>query len=73
VAPSGRPHRRLANLAAYHAWAGKAEESDWKRVAVLYDALRQVMHSPVVDLNGAVALNMAFGPEIGLVLLGEID
>jgi len=49
------------------------EETDWKRITALYDALRQVMPSPVVDLNRAVAHSMAFGPEAGLALLSEID
>jgi RNA polymerase sigma factor (sigma-70 family) len=67
------PYALQAALAACHARACKAEETDWKKIAGLYDALRQIMPSPVVDLNRAVAYSMAFGPEVGLALLGEID
>ncbi len=67
------PYVLQAALAACHARARKPEETDWKRIAALYDTLRVVMPSPVVDLNRAVAHSMAFGPEAGLVLLGEID
>ena len=61
-----------AALAACHARARKAEDTDWKRIASLYDSLRDVMPSPVVDLNRAVAHAMAFGPEAGLKLVDEI-
>jgi predicted RNA polymerase sigma factor len=50
----------------------RAEETDWVRIAALYDALAQVQPSPIVELNRAVALGMAFGPEAGLALLDEI-
>ena len=69
----GGPYALQAALAACHARARKAEQTDWKRIAALYDTLREVMPSPVVDLNRAVAHSMAFGPEAGLTLLGEID
>jgi len=62
-----------AALAACHARARKAEETDWKKIAALYDRLRTVMPSPVVDLNRAVAHSMAFGPEAGLKRLEEIE
>jgi RNA polymerase sigma factor (sigma-70 family) len=61
-----------AALAACHARARTAAETDWTTIAALYDALQEVMPSPVVDLNRAVAHSMAFGPEAGLRLLGEI-
>ena len=61
-----------AALAACHARARSAAETDWPRIAALYDRLRAVMPSPVVDLNRAVAHSMAFGPEAGLALLDEI-
>jgi RNA polymerase sigma factor (sigma-70 family) len=61
-----------AALAACHARARKVEETDWRSIAALYDRLRDVMPSPVIDLNRAVAHSMAFGPEAGLALLGEI-
>ncbi|QRM28139.1 RNA polymerase sigma factor [Microvirga sp. VF16] len=62
-----------AALAACHARARKAEETDWTRIAALYDTLRDVMPSPVVDLNRAVAHSMAFGPEAGLALIGDLE
>jgi len=67
------PYALQAALAACHARARRAEETDWKGIAALYDTLREVLPSPVVDLNRAVAHSMAFGPEAGLALLGEID
>jgi RNA polymerase sigma factor (sigma-70 family) len=70
---AGGPYALQAALAACHARARRMEETDWARIAALYDTLREVMPSPVVDLNRAVAHSMAFGPEAGLALLGEID
>ncbi|MEQ8179559.1 MAG: RNA polymerase sigma factor [Amphiplicatus sp.] len=69
---AGGPYALQAALAACHARARSAEETDWKRIAALYDLLRAVLPSPVVDLNRAVAHSMAFGPEAGLKLVGEI-
>ncbi len=66
------PYGLQAAIAACHARAGQAEETNWVRIAALYDALSQVSPSPVVDLNRAVAVGMAFGPEPALVLLEEI-
>lgn len=66
------PYALQAALAACHARARTAAETDWARIAVLYDRLRLVMPSPVVDLNRAIAHSMAFGPEVGLALLGPI-
>lgn len=66
------PYTLQAALAACHARARTAEETDWKKIAALYDTLREVMPSPVVDLNRAVAYSMAFGPETGLALVDEI-
>jgi RNA polymerase sigma factor (sigma-70 family) len=66
------PYALQAALAACHARARKAEDTDWKRIAALYDRLREVMPSPVVDLNRAVAYSMAFGPQAGLTLIDEI-
>lgn len=66
------PYVLQAALAACHARARRAEDTDWQRIAALYDRLRQVMPSPVVDLNRAVAYSMAFGPEAGLRLVDEI-
>jgi predicted RNA polymerase sigma factor len=67
------PYALQAALAACHARARKAEDTDWKRIAALYDTLREVMPSPVVDLNRAVAYSMAFGPQAGLALLSEVE
>jgi RNA polymerase sigma-70 factor, ECF subfamily len=60
------PYAVQAAIAACHARARTADETDWGRIAALYQALAQLTPSPVVELNRAVALGMAFGPEIGL-------
>ena len=69
---SDGPYALQAALAACHARARTAEATDWRRIAGLYDRLGQVMPSPVVELNRAVAHSMAFGPEAGLRLVDEI-
>jgi len=66
------PYGLQAAIAACHARALDAEETEWVRIAALYDALAQVSPSPVVELNRAVAVGMAFGPEPALTLLDEI-
>jgi RNA polymerase sigma factor (sigma-70 family) len=66
------PYALQAAIAACHARAHTAAETDWQRIAALYDALAQLMPSPVVDLNRAVALGMAFGPEAGLELIDTL-
>ncbi|WP_432767688.1 MAG: RNA polymerase subunit sigma-24 [Sphingopyxis sp.] len=66
------PYVLQAALAACHARAACAEDTDWRRIAALYDRLGQVMPSPVVALNRAVAHSMAFGPEAGLALLDAL-
>ena len=66
------PYALQAALAACHARASSPADTDWPRIAALYDRLRAVMPSPVVDLNRAVAHSMAFGPEAGLRLLDQI-
>jgi predicted RNA polymerase sigma factor len=65
--PSG-PYVLQAAIAACHARARAAEETNWEQIATLYELLAQVMPSPVVDLNRAVAVGMAFGPAAGLAL-----
>jgi predicted RNA polymerase sigma factor len=60
------PYALQAAIAACHARARLAGDTDWSRIAALYDALAQVAPSPVVELNRAVALGMAFGPAVGL-------
>ena len=66
------PYVLQAALAACHARARRASDTDWPRIAALYDRLRIVAPSPVVDLNRAIAHSMAFGPEAGLRLVDEI-
>jgi RNA polymerase sigma factor (sigma-70 family) len=66
------PYALQASIAACHARARTADETDWERIVALYDALAQVMPSPVVELNRAVAVGMAFGPEAGLELVDEL-
>ncbi len=69
------PYALQAAIAACHARATTAEDTDWARIAALYDALGQLAPSPIVELNRAVAVGMAFGPDAGLeivdVLLDE--
>jgi RNA polymerase sigma-70 factor, ECF subfamily len=69
------PYTLQASIAACHARAASADETDWPRIAALYDALARTDPSPVVELNRAVAVAMAFGPAAGLeiadALLGE--
>jgi RNA polymerase sigma factor (sigma-70 family) len=62
------PYAVQAAIAACHARAHTAEETDWQRIAALYDALAALAPSPVIELNRAVALAMAFGPAAGLEL-----
>jgi RNA polymerase sigma factor (sigma-70 family) len=66
------PYGLQAAIAACHARARTSEETDWARIAALYEALAQLAPSPVVQLNRAVALSMAFGPEAGLAALEAI-
>jgi predicted RNA polymerase sigma factor len=66
------PYGLQAAIAACHARARTAEETDWVRIAALYDALAQVAPSPVVDLNRAMAVAMAFGPAAGLEIVDAL-
>jgi len=61
-----------AAIAACHARARTAEETDWPRIVALYDALAQVAPSPVVELNRAMAVAMAYGPAEGLALVDAL-
>jgi RNA polymerase sigma factor (sigma-70 family) len=61
-----------AAIAACHARARTAAETDWKRIAELYDALAELKPSPIVELNRAVAYAMAFGPAAGLELIDAV-
>ena len=63
------PYTVQAAIAACHARARAAEGTEWVQIAALYDALAQLIPSPVVELNRAVAVGMAFGPEAGLELV----
>ena len=64
--------RGLAALAACHARAQKAADTDWAQIVALYDALAQVAPSPVVELNRAVAVGMAFGPAAALEIVDAL-
>jgi RNA polymerase sigma factor (sigma-70 family) len=66
------PYALQAAIAACHARARTAAETDWARIAALYDALAQLTPSPVVELNRAVAVGMAFGPAAGLELVDAL-
>jgi len=66
------PYALQAAIAACHARAHTPEETDWPRIAALYDALAALAPSPVVELNRAVALAMAFGPAVGLELVDSL-
>jgi RNA polymerase sigma-70 factor, ECF subfamily len=63
------PYALQAAIAGCHARTRTAPETDWQRIAALYDALAQLAPSPVVELNRAVAVAMAFGPAAGLDLV----
>jgi RNA polymerase sigma factor (sigma-70 family) len=67
------PYALQAAIAACHARARTAEETDWMRITALYDALVQLRPSPVVELNRAVAVAMAFGPAAGLELVDALQ
>jgi RNA polymerase sigma factor (sigma-70 family) len=66
------PYALQAAIAACHARARTPADTDWKRIVALYDALAQLAPSPVVELNRAVAVAMAYGPEEGLAAVDAI-
>jgi RNA polymerase sigma-70 factor, ECF subfamily len=66
------PYSLQAAIAACHARARVAEDTDWERIVALYDALAQLVPSPIIELNRAVAVGMAFGPEAALELVDAI-
>ncbi|MGH8027045.1 MAG: RNA polymerase sigma factor [Pseudoxanthomonas sp.] len=66
------PYTLQAAIAACHAQAATAEQTDWKAIVALYEALSQLAPSPVVELNRAVAVSMAFGPAAGLELVDAL-
>jgi predicted RNA polymerase sigma factor len=61
-----------AAIAACHARARTPAETDWTRIAALYDALSQLTPSPIVELNRAVAVAMAYGPQAGLEIVDAL-
>jgi RNA polymerase sigma-70 factor, ECF subfamily len=66
------PYQLQAAIASVHAAAGSADETDWAAIATLYEQLADVLPSPVVELNLAVALAMADGPTVGLAQLDRL-
>ncbi len=67
------PYALQGAIAACHARARAAEETDWTRITALYDALAQVAPSPIVELNRGVAYGMAFGPAAGLEIVDPLQ
>nr|WP_209436946.1 RNA polymerase sigma factor [Amycolatopsis methanolica] len=72
LSPVRGPYVLQAAIAACHARAGAPEDTDWERIAALYGKLAEVAPSPVVELNRAVAVSMASGPEAALPLVDEL-
>ena len=66
------PYTLQAAIAACHARARTGDATDWKRIVALYDALVELTQSPVVELNRAVAVGMAFGPAEGLEIVESL-
>src|SRR6185503_7273012 len=66
------PYALQAAIAACHARARTADATDWERIAAIYDALAQLVPSPVVELNRAVAVGMAYGPAAGLEIADDL-
>jgi predicted RNA polymerase sigma factor len=66
------PYALQASIAACHARARTADETNWEQIAALYDALAQVTPSPVIELNRAMAVAMAYGPAAALVIVDEL-
>ncbi len=69
---AGGPYALQAAIAACHARATTAEATDWVRIASIYASLADVTASPVVELNRAVAIAMAFGPAAGLAIVDDL-
>jgi RNA polymerase sigma-70 factor (ECF subfamily) len=66
------PYVLQAVIASCHATARTPDATDWPRIAALYDALSEVTPSPVIELNRAVAVSMAFGPAAGLEIVDAL-
>lgn len=73
VAVALGPYAIQAEIAACHARARTAHDTDWQQIAALYDALAQLLPSPVVELNRAVAVAMAYGPAAGLEMIKTLQ
>jgi RNA polymerase sigma factor (sigma-70 family) len=76
LAAAGKPVGRYflqASIAAQHARAERADDTDWRRIAALYDVLARAAPGPVVEVNRAVAHGRAFGPDAGLAVLAQLD
>jgi RNA polymerase sigma-70 factor, ECF subfamily len=67
------PYSIQARIAAVHARAERAEDTDWRRIGLLYGQLRRIQPSPVIELNRAIAVAMDEGPEAGLDLIDSIE
>jgi RNA polymerase sigma factor (sigma-70 family) len=74
AASGGRagPYQLQATIVAHHARAASTAETEWPRIAAVYTALAQLAPSPIIELNRAVAIGMAFGPEAGLELVDQL-
>jgi predicted RNA polymerase sigma factor len=76
LAARGKPVGKYflqASIAAQHARAERAEDTNWRRIAALYDVLADAAPGPVVEVNRAVAHGRAFGPDAGLAVLEKVD
>jgi RNA polymerase sigma factor (sigma-70 family) len=76
LAARGKPVGKYflqASIAAQHARAGRAEDTDWRQIAMLYDVLAEAAPGPIVEVNRAVAHGRAFGPDAGLRVLDVLD
>ncbi len=67
------PYVVQAAIAACHARARRSEDTDWRRIAGLYDALARIAPGPIVEVNRAVAHGRAFGPDAGLAVIDQLD
>jgi predicted RNA polymerase sigma factor len=73
VGGAAGPYTLQAAIAACHARARVPEDTDWPQIVALYDGLAEITGSPVVELNRAVAIDMAFGPEPALALVESLS
>jgi RNA polymerase sigma-70 factor, ECF subfamily len=72
LGPDPGPYRVQAEIAACHARAGDPQQTDWNEIVALYGQLVQIMPSPIIELNRAVAVSMASGPEKALQIVDGI-